>query len=83
MIERYLKIRQYADGANETRFETKHGRELFYNEVESSILNYKNKGHRAAVKGANVSHTLFEILLPTQTKTAPAGAAHQKFDEVA
>jgi hypothetical protein len=77
MIERYLKIRLNADGPIETRFETKYERELFYNERESIIWNYKNKGQRAAVQGANVSHTLFEKFAPVsnQNHTRGSGAA--------
>jgi hypothetical protein len=77
MIERYLKIRINADGAIETRFETKHERELFYNERESSIWNYKNKGQHAAVQGANVSHGLFENFAPLSNpnRTRGSGAA--------
>jgi hypothetical protein len=76
MIERYLKIRQNAGGAIEMRFETKHERELFYNERESSIRNYKNKGQRSAVQGANVSHTLFDFFAPeaNQNRTRGSGA---------
>jgi hypothetical protein len=79
MIERYLKIQQNADGAIETRFETKHERELFYNERESSIWNYKNKGHRVAVQGANVSHTLFENVAPDENQNRTRGSCAPTF----
>jgi hypothetical protein len=81
MIDRYLKIRQNADGAIETRFETKHERELFYNERESSIWNYKNKGQRAAVEGANVSHILFENFAPDANQNRTRGDILQTLEK--
>jgi hypothetical protein len=45
----------------------------------AAFENYKNEGQRAAVQGADVSHSLFKILLPSQNQTAPAGAAQQYF----
>jgi hypothetical protein len=45
----------------------------------AAFENYKNKGQCLAVQGANVSHSLFKILLPFENQTAPAGAAKQYF----
>jgi hypothetical protein len=45
----------------------------------AAFENYKNKGQRAAVQGANMSHSLFKMFLPFQNQTASAGAAQQYF----